>query len=110
MEIASKFKKSQDRVASLGMILQVPFTALILLVALAGTPFSPFLLLVLLLLPAMHLPETWKLLWRKKDLAVLALPAIFSLRNLIWLWAGAAWIVKDFLKTMNRVYQRESRL
>ncbi len=89
--ITRKFGRPHDRIASLGMILHVPFTALVLLISILGSLMSPFALLGLLLLPLVHLPETIRLLFMRKERCILALPLLFTLRNLSWIWAAVVW-------------------
>jgi glycosyltransferase involved in cell wall biosynthesis len=101
-EIGRRFKKSHDDGAGLAMILQAPFTALILAVGLLGSLVSPFALLCLLLLPLMHLPETIKLLTRRKEKVILALPFLFTLRNLSWAWAGSVWSLRQVSDRLRR--------
>lgn len=101
-EIGRRFKKSHDRVAGIGMIVHVPLTALIVVAAVAGSLVSPFALLLLLSLPLMHLPETIKLLARRKEKVILALPFLFTLRNLSWTWAGSVWSLRQVSGRLRR--------
>ncbi|MFC1945246.1 glycosyltransferase [Chloroflexota bacterium] len=91
LNIREKFKKSSDNLVSLGMILHVPFTAVIILVAIIGSLVSPWMLLSLLILPILHLPETIKLLTKRRELVIFALPLVFTIRNIIWTWALLVW-------------------
>jgi len=93
--LTQKFGKPHDRLVSLGMVSQVPFTVLVVIIAALLTGLlSPFGLLALFLIPLVHLPETVALLVKKKDRSVLLLPWFFSLRNLTWTWAAAVWGVR----------------
>jgi cellulose synthase/poly-beta-1,6-N-acetylglucosamine synthase-like glycosyltransferase len=94
LDITRKFIKSSDQVAGLGMILHVPFTVLIVLFAVSGWLLSPFAPLALILLLIVHLPETIRLLYQRKNAGVLLLPLLFTLRNLAWIWAAVVWGVR----------------
>lgn len=100
LEITRKFKKSHDQVAGIGMILNVPFTAIVLLFGILGTTICPFAPLLLLLLPAIHLPEMFTLLFKKREACVLALPFLFTLRNFAWTWAGVVWVLRQGLNKL----------
>lgn len=94
MELARRFRKPYDQVTGLGMILQVPFTIALLLVACLSSLTSPLAPLLLLLLPFIHLPKTFSLLISKKDPCVLLLPLLFAIRNLCWVWAALGWGIR----------------
>ena len=85
------FGKAYDRITGPGMILQLPFTALVLLFAIFGSLVFPWAPLSLFLMPLIHLPETILLLYKKKDIRVLLLPLLFTVRNLCWVWAATVW-------------------
>ncbi|MBI4188304.1 MAG: glycosyltransferase [Chloroflexi bacterium] len=91
MELTRRFGKPHDRVAGLGMVLQVPFTVLILLLAVSGSLVSPWAPLLLFSLPLIHLPETFSLLYKRKKLSLLLLPLLFTVRNLVWVWGAVRW-------------------
>jgi len=97
LNITQKFKKSHDQFAKMGMILHVPFTVLVLLAATLGNiawSFAPLLLVLLLLI---HLPETARLLIRKREASILALPFLFTLRNFAWTRAAIVWVLRQSL-------------
>jgi len=102
LEITRKFKRSYDQVAGIGMILHVPLTAAVLLSATLGILVSPFILLLLLILPLVHLPETIKLLSEKRGSCVLALPFLFTLRNFVWTWAAVVWVLRHGLNRLKK--------
>ncbi len=102
LEITKKFKRSYDRVAGIGMILHVPFTAAVLLAAIVGSLVSPLAPLLLIVLPLMHLPETARLLARRREVCILALPFLFTLRNFAWTWAAVVWTLKGILSKLKR--------
>lgn len=102
LEITQKFKRPHDQVAGMGMILHVPFTGLVLLATILGSLTSPFAPLLLVLLPLVHLPETAKLLFRKREACILALPWLFTLRDFTWTWAAAVWVLKQGLTKLTR--------
>jgi len=92
LEITRKFGKPHDQIANLGMILQAPFTVLVVLAAVLGSILTPYALVTLVLLPLVHTRDAASILFKKKDLAVaLALPLVFTLRNFIWIYAAAVW-------------------
>ena len=93
-ELAWRFRKPHDQVTSLWMILQVPLTIVVFLAACLGSIASPLTLLLLLLLPFIHLPQTFSLLRRRKDACVLLLPLLFAVRNLCWVWAAIVWGIR----------------
>lgn len=98
LELARYSRSPRDEVAGWWMILQAPFTMLVLLLATFGTLISPWALLLLFLLPLIHLPETIILLDKKKDGCIALLPLLFTVRNLIWVWAGVRWGVSKVFK------------
>jgi len=100
LEITRKFKRSYDQVAGIDMILQVPLTAAVLLAATLGSLASPFMPLLLIILPLVHLPETTKLLFGRREACVLALPFLFILRNFVWTWAAIVWVLSQGLKKL----------
>lgn len=100
LEITRKFKRSHDRVAGLGMILHVPLTAIVLLAAIFGSLVTPLAPLSLMALPLVHLPETINLLMKRREATILALPFVFTLRNLTWTWASVIWTVRQGLKKL----------
>jgi len=91
MTLTRKFGRTHDQVTVPGMILQVPFAAAVVLFAIFGSLKLSWAPLALLSLPLIHLPETFSLLVKKRDSAVLFMPLLFTLRNLTWLWAAAVW-------------------
>jgi len=99
MELARRSGKSSDEVTGLGMILQVPLTITLLLAACLGSLASPWTLLLLLLLPFVHLPQTFRLLISKRDACVLLLPLLFTIRNLCWVWAAMSWGIRYVTKS-----------
>jgi cellulose synthase/poly-beta-1,6-N-acetylglucosamine synthase-like glycosyltransferase len=108
LEIARKFKKSHDRIAGIGMILQAPFTMMTLLAAILGSLASPLAPLLLILLPVVHLPKTVNLLFKKGDACILALPFLFTLRNFAWIWAAIVWAAKQSPKFISMfIFRRE---
>ncbi len=100
LELTRKFKKSHDQMTNIGMILHVPFTAVILLAAILGSLASPLAPLLLILLPLVHLPETVRLLFRKREAGILALPFLFTLRNFAWTWAAVVWVLSQGLNKL----------
>jgi len=100
LTVARKFGRAHDRITGPGMILQVPFTALVLLLAVFGSLALPWAPLTLLLLPLIHLPETIVLLYQKKDIRVLLLPLLFTIRNLCWVWAAVVWSFKYLTRSV----------
>lgn len=94
MELAHKFGKSHDQFASLKMVLQVPFTMGLLLAAGIWSLTSPSALFLVFLLPFIHIPRAFSLLINKRDVSILLLPLLFTVRNLCWLWAAVKWGVK----------------
>ncbi len=105
MELAQRFGRPYDQVTGLGMILQVPFAAALVLVAFFGSLISPLAPLLLLMLPLIHLPKTLSLLISKKDACVLLLPLLFTIRNLCWGWAAVDWGIRRV--TRSRVSRPE---
>jgi len=93
-ELARRFRKPHDQVTSLRMVLQVPLTMLVLLFATLGSLAFPWAPLVLFSLPLIHLPETIVLLSRRKDMCILLLPLLFTMRNLCWVWAAIRWGIR----------------
>ncbi len=91
LSIARKSGRARDRLVGVGMLAQVPLTVGLVLAAALGCLISPFALLLLLLIPMMHLPETVELWFKKKDPRVLLLPWLFTLRNFTWVWAAVVW-------------------
>ena len=102
LEITRKFKKSQDRVAPLGMILNAPLTAAIVLAAFFGALISPLALLLLALLPILHIPEMVRLIAKKRNACVLVLPFLLTLRNLTWVWAAMNWTWRQMYSRLRR--------
>lgn len=100
LEITRRFKKAHDQVAGIGMILNVPVTAIVLLFGILGTIMCPFAPLLLLLLPAIHLPEMFTLLFKKREACVLALPFLFTLRNFAWIRAAVVWVLRQGLNKL----------
>jgi cellulose synthase/poly-beta-1,6-N-acetylglucosamine synthase-like glycosyltransferase len=96
LDITRKFGKSSDQVAGLGMMLNVPFTAVVLLLGTFGCFLSPFVALTLLLLPLIHLPETFVLLIKRREANVFLLPLLFTMRNMTWTWAALVWGMRRF--------------
>ncbi len=99
MELARRLGKPSDQVTGLGMILQTPLTITLLLAACLGSLASPRILLLLLLLPFVHLPKTFRLLISKRDACVLLLPLLFTIRNLCWVWAAMSWGIRYVTKS-----------
>ena len=99
LELTRRFKKPYDQRASLGTILQVPFTILVTFVAVLGSLFlSPLALLALVLLPLIHIRDAASILLKKKDVTVaLTLPFLFTLRNFVWIYAAMIWGVRRAL-------------
>jgi len=97
LKAARKFERTHDRVTGIDMILQAPFTAVVILAAALGSLACSFAPLLLLLLPLVHLPEMTRLLSKKKEPCILALPFLFTLRNLAWVSAVAVWVVQQGL-------------
>lgn len=103
LNVARKFKRPHDRQAGLGMILQTPFTILVLLAAvLLGVLLSPFGLLALVLLPLVHLPRTIAILIKKREACILLLPFFFTLRNLAWTLGAIRWEIREVLLASRR--------
>ena len=102
LEITRRFKKSHDQVARLSMVLHVPFTAAVLLAVILGSLVSPLAPLLLIVLPLMHLPETARLLARRREVCILALPFLFTLRNFAWTWAAVVWTLKGILSKLKK--------
>jgi len=99
--LAGKSGKVYNRVSTLGMVLQVPITLVIILGAILGSILStPLALLALLLLPAIHLPDTLVLPFQKRDWRILALPALFTLRNLTWISAAFIWVLHQIKRKL----------
>lgn len=96
MELVKNFKKVSDSISSPRMILQVPLTFFSLLLSY----FYPLLLVLPLLA---QLPLTARLLVKKKDPAVLLLPLLLYLRNLVWLTAVVKWVVDEALSRLPRL-------
>ena len=94
MELARRFRKPHDQVTGLGMVLQVPLTTLVLLFATFGGLAFHWAPLALFLLPIIHLPETIVLLSKRKDMCILLLPLLFTIRNLCWVWAAIGWGIR----------------
>ena len=94
LTLARKLGRPDDRLVRFGMLAQVPAMLAIVAAAAIGTVFCPYALLLLLLIPLMHLPETVELLFKKRDPCVLLLPGLFTLRNLAWTYAAAVWVLK----------------
>lgn len=94
MSLLGKPGKVHDQITGPGMILQVPFTALVLLFAIAGTLAFRWAPLALLLIPLIQLPETFSLLYRRKDKQLLLLPLLFTMRNVCWVWASLVWEIR----------------
>ena len=103
LELARKSGRTHNRVSTFGMVLQVPLTAVIILATiLVSIVVSPFALIALVLLPAMHLPDTIAILTRKRDWGILALPWLFTLRNLAWIYGAIVWGIKRVQNRLNR--------
>jgi len=100
LEITQKFKRSSDRVASIGMIFHVPLTAVVLIVVILGSIASPWAPLLLITLPIVHIPETLRLLLSRREFRILALPFLFTLRNLVWTWAAGIWVLRQGLRKL----------
>ena len=94
MELARRFRKPHNQVTGLGMILQVPFTMVLILASCLGSLASPLAPSLLLLLPLIQLPKAFSLLISKRDACILLLPLFFTLRNLCWVWAVMNWGIK----------------
>ena len=94
MILARKFGKAYDQITGPGMILQLPFTILVVLFAIFGSLVFSWAPLALFLMLIIHLPETFSLLYRRKDIRVLLLPLVFTIRNLCWVWATTVWGIK----------------
>lgn len=99
-ELSWRFRKSHDQITSLWMILQVPLTIVVFLTACLGSIASPLMLFLLLLLPFIHLPQTFSLFRSRKDACVLLLPLFFAVRNLCWDWAALVWGIRRLLMGM----------
>jgi len=98
LDLTRKFGKPHDHIARPGMILQVPFTVLVVFAAVLGTLLSPIALLALVLLPLIHICDAARILLKKKDVAVaLTLPFLFTLRNFVWIYAAMIWGVRRAL-------------
>ncbi|MBI2288364.1 MAG: glycosyltransferase [Chloroflexi bacterium] len=95
MEMTRRFGKPHDRVAGLGMVLQVPFTILTLLFAVFGSLVFLWAPLAILSLPLIHLPETFSLLSSRKETSVILLPLLFTMRSLVWVWGAVRWGIKS---------------
>ncbi len=93
MTLTRKFGlgKAHDRITGPGMILQLPFTLLVLLFAIFGSLIFPWATLTLFLMLLIHVPETILLLSKRRDIRILLLPLLFTVRNLSWVWASAVW-------------------
>jgi len=99
--LAGKSGQMYNRVSTLGMVLQVPITLVIILGAiLGGVLGTPLALLALLLLPAIHLPDTLAVLFQKRDWRILALPGLFTLRNLTWISAAFIWVLNQIVRKL----------
>ena len=98
LELIPKTMKVNDRVAGWGMTLHVPFTALVLLSATAGFLVFPLAPLFLISLPLVHLPQAVRLMKKRKEPGILALPFIFTIRNFTWTWAAVVWTIRQVLK------------
>ena len=94
MELTRRFRKPHDQVTGLGMVLQVPLTTLVLLFATFGGLAFHWAPLALLSLPLIHLPQTIILLSKRKDICILLLPLLFTMRNLCWVWAAMSWGIR----------------
>jgi len=105
--LASKSGKVYNQVSTLGMVLQVPITLTIILGAALGSILvSPLVLTALILIPVIHLPDTLLLLSRKKDRSILALPGLFTLRNLAWIFAAFVWGLNQLKRRMGKLWTR----
>ncbi len=105
--LAGKSGEVYNKVSTLGMVLQVPITLTIILGAVLGSILvSPLVLTALILIPAIHLPDTLLLLSRKKDWRILVLPILFTLRNLTWLFAAFVWGLNQLKKRMGKLWTR----
>jgi len=111
LELTRKFKRAHDQISGLGMILQVPFTALVILAAVSGSFLTPLVLLVLVLLPLVHMGESAAILSKKKDLAAaLALPFLFTLRNFAWMYAATIWGLRRVFSQIFALFYMVRRL
>ena len=100
LEITRKFKKPHDHVTGLGMILNVPLTWIVLLMAAVGSLVSPLAPLSLVVLPLVHVPKMVNLLMKRREVCILALPVVFTMRNLTWTWASVVWIARQMFSKL----------
>jgi len=101
LNLASRSGKMYNQVSTLGMVLQVPITSTIILGAiLGGALASPLAFTALLLMPAIHLPDTLIILSQKRDWRILALPGLFTLRNLTWIAAAFIWVLNQIVRKL----------
>jgi len=99
--LLGKSGKVYNRVSTLGMVLQVPITSVIILGAILGGVLStPLAYLALLLLPAIHIPDTIVVLSQKRDWRALVLPGLFTLRNLTWIYAAFIWVLNQIVRKL----------
>jgi GT2 family glycosyltransferase len=94
LELTRKFGRPQDSFAGWGMILQAPVTGVALGLAALGPVLPAFLPFSAALLVSIHIPETIRLLRQRRDASVLALPFLFTARNLAWVWGAFVWSVR----------------
>ena len=105
--LAGKTGKVYNQVSTLSMVLQVPVTLTIILGAVLGSILaSPLALTTLILIPAIHLPDTLLILSQKKDWRILALPCLFTLRNLAWISAAFVWSLKQIKEKMGKLWTK----
>jgi|WetSurMetagenome_2_1015567.scaffolds.fasta_scaffold31348_2 cellulose synthase/poly-beta-1,6-N-acetylglucosamine synthase-like glycosyltransferase len=101
LDIAQKSKRTHNQVSTLGMIIQVPLTFIILIAAiLGGILISPWLFWLFLLIPVMNFPDTLVIFKKKREGIVFTLPWLFILRNIAWLLGGVCWVTS--LRWMKR--------
>jgi len=99
LDFVKRYGRTHNQVSTLRMVLQVPFTGIIVVGAIVGgMVVSSWSLMALLLLPLMHLPDTIRIFGKKKELAILALPWLFTLRNLAWIYASIVWGLRSTRK------------
>ncbi|MEM3485920.1 MAG: glycosyltransferase [Candidatus Methanomethyliaceae archaeon] len=98
IKIFSKFKVASDKLVEPSMLIQAPFSLVVLLVSIIGVAYSHLLGLVILLLYLINLPNVMFAVTRKKEVAVaLVMPWVYTIRNLAWLWALIVWGVNGIV-------------
>jgi cellulose synthase/poly-beta-1,6-N-acetylglucosamine synthase-like glycosyltransferase len=91
LSITFRSGSAHDHVTGPGMIAQVPFTFLVLILSTFGNLVSPLAWFTLFILLLIHFPETITLIYVKRNPRILLLPLIFTLRNLCWAGAAVIW-------------------